>query len=383
MKFNFEVIPENIKSILRKTYLYKRQAIKSRYIVHCSEVDKILNQAPPILLQKTLLKKPYIAIVKTQNSELVKEYVNPKASWLRYERFCKKNDIPYQFYDITKSNWIEEAEKFDIIICHTESSPSYQDMIESKIYILENMLGKCCFPSYHEIWQYENKVRSNYLYQIHDLPSIPTLITHNKKEAINFINTASYPFITKTTIGSSSKGVTKVSSYKKAKFIVNSIFSNNGLKTYYTYQRQKDYFYTQTYIDDASFDLRIMIIGKKAFGYYRYPNKGDFRASGSGNIEKTSIPYQALRLAINIKNKLNSRLLGIDLLYSEKYNSYLIIETSLFNQIDTPEQLVIDQIPGYYDISDIDNIIFKNGKFWIQELTIYEVVNNWIETNIS
>jgi hypothetical protein len=57
---------------------------------------------------------------------------------------------------------MSEAKKYDIFICHTESNPAYQEMIESKIYILENLMGKFCFPSYHEVWQYENKNRANY-----------------------------------------------------------------------------------------------------------------------------------------------------------------------------------------------------------------------------
>ena len=137
----------------------------------------------------------------------------------------------------------------------------------------------------------------------------------------------------------------------------------------------KDLF--QEYIDDAKFDLRVMIMGNKAFGYYRYPNKGDFRASGAGNYEKRAIPIEALKIAIDVKNNLHSRLMGVDLLFSTKRQKYYIIEASLFNQIDTPEQLVIDGIPGYYDISDINNIIFKPGKFWIHELVMDEIIKEW------
>lgn len=118
-------------------------------------------------------------------------------------------------------------------------------------------------------------------------------------------------------------------------------------------------------MEDATFDLRIMLIGDMAFGYYRYPNKGDFRASGAGNFEKKSIPLDALKLAIEIRDKLQSRQLGVDLLYSEKYSQYFIIETSLFNRIDSPSQLEINGSSGYYDISDINNILFKEGRFWI------------------
>ena len=114
-----------------------------------------------------------------------------------------------------------------------------------------------------------------------------------------------------------------------------------------------------------------------AFGYYRYPIKGDFKASGSGIFEKKAIPIDALKLAIEIRSKLQSRQIGVDLLYSEKYSQYFIIETSLFNQIDSCIQLEVDGKPGYYDITNINNICFKEGRFWIQELTLNSVVVQW------
>lgn len=379
MKSKFNFIPEPIKSLFRKSGLYKKRAIRNRTVVKYYEVDSFLNEAPVLSLGFEMKEKPNVGIIKTQESVLGKDYVNPKASWLRYERFCKNNEIPYGFLDITRSNWMQEAEKYDLIVCHTESNPAYQEMIESKIYILENLMGKFCFPSYHEVWQYENKNRANYLYDYFRLPKIPTYVTQSREEAFELIEEIGYPFITKTTIGAGSTGVRKIKTRSEAVKMINSIFCHNGLKTQYLYQRQKDYFYIQKFINDARFDLRIMLVGDMAFGYYRYPNQGDFRASGAGNYEKKAIPDDALRLAIDVRSKLNSRLMGIDLLYSETNKKYYIIETSLFNQIDTPEQLVIDGVPGYYDISDIDNIRFKEGKFWIQELILRDVILEWYD----
>jgi glutathione synthase/RimK-type ligase-like ATP-grasp enzyme len=377
MKSKFHFIPESIKSKLRKTSAYKNRIIKQKLVVRPSEVDTFINQAPVLYLNNDLRIKPRVAIIKSQEKSIVEGYINPKASWLRYERFCKNNDIPYGFFDITRSNWMSEAKKYDIFICHTESNPAYQEMIESKIYILENLMGKFCFPSYHEVWQYEDKNRANYLYQHYDLPTIPTYVTQNKEEAYKLIDIVGYPFISKTTIGAGSTGVFKIDNRQQAVKRINKIFGFYGLKTQYPYQRQKDYFYIQKFVDDATFDLRIMLVGDRAFGYYRYPNKGDYRASGAGNYEKKALPEDALKLAIEVRNKLKSRQMGVDLLYSNKDKKYYIIETSLFNQIDTPEQLVIDGVPGYYDISDIDNIKFKKGRFWIQELILRDLIIEW------
>src|SRR5690625_3653393 len=184
MKIINKNIIQSIKRILRKMKFNKKRIIRNKVIVKYSEINHILDEAPALLLEKKFLKFPHVGIIKSQNNNLVEGYVNPKASWLRYERFCKNNNIPYDFLDIKKSNWIQKAEKFDIIVCHTESSPAYQEMMESKIYILEKLMGKTCFPSFHELWQYENKNRANYLYQYLNLPLIPTIVTNCKDEAI-------------------------------------------------------------------------------------------------------------------------------------------------------------------------------------------------------
>lgn len=376
MKSSTKVLPNFLFKFFRETSLYKKYTTLNRgYLIKYSEIDKVLDLAPPVLINFQLAKLPKVAIVRTTSKSILDGFVNPKSSWLRYERFCKINNIPYSFFDITNSDWLEKAEEFDIFVCHTPSNPAYQEMIESKIYILEKVIGKMCFPSYHEIWQYENKVRANYLYQYHNLPTIPTQVTHNLSEALEIVDKIEYPFITKTLIGASSSGVTLVQSKQQAKNRVNKIFSA-GLKTQFPYEKQKDYFYAQKFINDATFDLRIMIVGDKVFGYYRYPKKGDFKASGSGIVDKKAIPFEAVKLAVDVRNKLNSRQMGVDLLYSEKEQKFYIIETSLFNQIDTPEQLVVDGIPGYYDVSS-ENFVFKEGRFWIQELLMEYVIKEW------
>lgn len=377
MKSKFNFVPEKIKDMLRKTAAYKKSLINKGLFVSRDEAENCVNKAPNLYLRGDLKVKPKIGIIISQGKSLVEGYIDPRASWLRYERFCKNNDIQYGIYDIEKSDWIEEAAKYDIFVCHTESNPSDQDMLESKFYILEKHLNKHCFPSYHELWQYENKNRANYLYEINNLPTIPTRLTYSYEEAIDLVSKVNFPFITKTTIGAGSSGVKKISSKYEALKYINQVFSYKGRKSQYPYYRQKNYLYIQEFIDDATFDLRIMLVGDMAFGYYRYPNKGDFKASGSGNYEKKAIPGDALRLAIDVRNKLNSRQMGVDLLYSEKTDKYYIIETSLFNRIDTPEQLAIDGVPGYYDISNIDNIVFKEGRFWIQELVLRDIIEEW------
>lgn len=335
---------------------------------------KFLETAPPVLMpDRSKADGIKIGIVKDSNFYESKGLVSPRASWLRYERFCINNGIRYGFYDIYRSDWIEQAAQYDIIVWQTDSNPAEQHIAESKIYVLEHVLKKECFPSFHEVWQYEDKCRENYLYSALDIPSIPTVVTNSLDEALHSIDTADYPFIYKDYIGTGSREVVKIDSRSRARKLVYRIFMK-GKKGLWGHFFVKNIFYMQRFMADATFDLRVMMSGNKAFGYYRYPKKGDFKASGAGNYEKKEIPEDVLRLAYDIKRKLGVRQVGVDFLYSPAKGKYYVIETSVFNRIDTPEQLVVNGVAGYYDMSDLDNITFRPGKFWIQELTLQYLV---------
>src|SRR5690606_22864495 len=138
------------------------------------------------------------------------------------------------------------------------------------------------------------------------------------KEAIDFVNSSKFPIISKLSTGSASFGVEKLNNKGQALSVISKVFSDKGKKTYFPFERQKNYVYFQEFIEDAKFDLRIIVIDDILFGYYRYPNKGDFRASGAGIYEKKEIPEAAMELAFKVKAHYGTSCLATDFLYSEK-----------------------------------------------------------------
>ncbi len=353
-----------------------------RHYLPMEEVRRRVDEADEVLLEYCAATPPRIGIVR--DSEPVGGYVRPNDSWLRYERFCRRNGLDYGFYDIAASDWQRQAAQYDIIVWHTPSTPAVQAMAESKIYVLERMLGKSCFPSFDELWQYEHKSRASYLYEALGLPAIPTFATNSREEALRYAAQATYPLISKIDTASKSSGVRKIATAAQAKRLIRRIFTDrSGASTRWHYVRQKDYLYLQPFVDDATFDLRIFVVDDKAFGYYRYPAAGDFRASGSGICVKKELPEEAIRLAVDTVKRLGSRLMSVDMLYSPKQGRYLIIETSLFNRIDTCEQAVVDGVAGYYDVSDPNAIRFRPGRFWLQELSLKVVVEEWLRRHAS
>lgn len=362
--------------VLKKYYVKRRiRASKDLYELGGKELEDYLEEAEKVMLSDSSVAKNVIVGLVRDGHEY-EGYVKERAYYPKYERFLINNNIQYEYYDILDSNWLANASKFDLIVWHMTSDPSTQEIATNKLYILDKVLGKKCHPSFDEIWTYEDKVNMHYLYQVHNLPEIPTFVSHCKKDTLNYINKVQFPIISKLITGSSSYGVEKIESLKAAKKLINRTFSYKGSKTYFPYQRQKDYVLFQEFVPEAEFDLRIIVIGDKLFGYYRYPNKGDFRASGAGNYSKKEIDPIALEMAYQVKEKFNCIFLATDFLYSKANQCYYIIESSIFIGVDTPKQLEIDGVAGYYKRVAKGQYMFMKGKFWIQELALKELFVN-------
>lgn len=357
-------------SLLKKLYTTYRSKTKND-LMDNTELNEYLEQAEKVLLES----KPDIVVglVKGADSYSDIGLTRERDYYPKYERFLKNNNIVYKYYNPLSSDWMEQARGFDLIIWHTSSDPSTQEIAEGKIYVLEKM-GVKCLPSYDEVWSYENKIRANYLYELYKLPSIPTFISHSKSDAMSYINKAKFPIISKLSTGSASYGVEKIDNIKDAKKLIDQVFSYKGKETYFKYMSQKDYVYFQEFIEDATYDLRILCVGEDLFGYYRYPNEGDFRASGAGNYQKKEIPTEALELAYEVYKAFGSSFLATDFVYSEKIKQFLIIESSVFIGIDSCEQLSIDNVPGKYIRKAKNEYEFVEGKFWVQELTLKNII---------
>lgn len=340
-----------------------------------------INSAQPVLSNELSTRNIKIGLVKDIHNYGTN--IQKRAHWLKYERFLKNNSIEFSFIDIKLSNWIEQVKQIDLLIFRPDISPSAMHDAESKIYFTEKYLKIKCFPSYNELWLYEEKIRAFYLFSHFNIPHVPTFVSNDKNEIQQFIEKTTFPKVSKISSGSASKGVKLLKNKSQAIKFTNYIFAQ-GAKTYWSDHKQKDYIYLQDYVDDALFDLRIIIVGNKAFGYYRMRPKNDFRASGAGIYEKRELPDEALKIAINVKTALNTTVLAVDLIKRESNGEYLVIEASIFFDVDSPEQLLVDNIPGFYEISfDKAHPIFtfKSGKYWIQELILQEFLNQNMKQN--
>ena len=335
-----------------------------------------LDSAPNIYMNwPDDVVKPRVAIVKSEGT------AGNNASAPKYKRFLEANDIPYDEYDVNRSDFIEMAKKFDIIVWRMETTYAKQWEAADKLEILDRHLGKMLMPSSEALWLDEDKLRAQYIFEINNFPTIKTFSSHSKEEVIEYIEKCKYPIISKDKICSSGHGVFMIENKYQAKEVCDEIFST-GLKTNEDYIKQKDYVYFQEYVPNYGFDLRIIIIGDYFFGYYRYPKEGGFKASGSGIVDKKELPLEAMLLAKKVKQSLpKSNALGVDFIRDTRDDQYYIVETSLFVGIESCEQLMVDGIAGRYVEKD-NQFTFEPGRFWLQELMLEDLMKDWISKQV-
>ena len=335
--------------------------------------DEILENAPVILIKwPKNIKKPFVGLVRSERGHY--------AYYLKFERFLKENNIQYEYFDVKKSSFIIKAQKFDVIVWRTLSS--YCDKCEAtdKIEFMQDFMGKMTLPSKESLWYYEDKVREQWLFDYYHLPAIKTFISYSKAEAEDFIKKAKYPFISKDRTCSSSEGVILVKNIGQAQNICRRIFGS-GMDLYEKYIRQKNYVLFQEFVPNRGFDLRVIMVGNSYFGYYRFPRNGDYKASGSGVVEKKEIPLEVLLLAKKVRVCLpKTYLLAVDFLQDSRDNKYYIIESSIFISIETCEQLAINGVVGRY-IEDNLEFTFEPGRYWLQDLMMQELMKDWIVFN--
>ncbi len=353
---------------LRKTAWYSRirQHLPMRRPAYVNDRDKI-NDAEIVKIDwPDQVKKPLIGIV--QDNETF-----PR--WTKYCRFLDNNLFNYVLYDLHAHDWIEKAEKLDIIIGISSSEVWDLDEFRRKYYFLEKFQGKTCYPSAEHVNLYEDKMLEAYLARVYGFPFANTYISHNEADALAITENLNYPSISKISPASGSVGVELVHSQKEARKIVNRAFSAVGRNTFTAHFRQKNYIYFQDFIPNDGYDIRVIVAGNWLFGYYRKVLAGDFRASGMNLVEKRELPETALRIAYQVNKVVNSPMLVVDMVHGLD-DKYYIIEFSPICQMEFPEQLHVNGVPGVYVFDSDDAYHFEKGRYWVHELALKEFLIN-------
>jgi glutathione synthase/RimK-type ligase-like ATP-grasp enzyme len=283
----------------------------------------------------------------------------------RWIRYCEQNNIHFKIVDVYQSDIIDQVRDCDAFMWH-HNQGDYRDCLFAKqlLYSLQKK-GLKVFPDYDTTWHFDDKVGQKYLLESIGAPLVPSYVFYTKKDAIDWVNSASFPKVFKLRGGAGSANVMFVKDKYDARKLINTAFGRgfkqynavNSLKERWRKYKlgkanatyvvkglfrlfirpvlskmrapEKGYVYFQDYIPNNFYDIRVCVVGNRAFAIKRLVREHDFRASGSGSIiyEKTQIDERCIQIAFDVNCRLNAQSVGFDFVF-DIHNNPLIVEIS-------------------------------------------------------
>ena len=321
----------------------------------------------------------------------------------RWIEYCNNNSIRYKIVNCYNSDIIEQLKDYDGLLWHHDPR-ILEDSLFAKqlLFSLEKRKIKI-FPDFDTGWHFDDKVGQKYLLESINAPLVPSFIFYNQKNALQWAKKTSYPKVFKLRKGAGSSNVKLIKSYNQNKKVIKKAFKKGfsqfnkkdflkerirefkngkanlidvlkgfrilfiGSNIAKMQGNEKGYVYYQEFIPNNNFDIRIIVIGKKAFAIKRMVRENDFRASGSGEIcyNPNEIDERCIKIAFKTNEKLKADSIAYDFVF-DKNNNPLIIELSYGFDMK-----IYDECTGFWD----KNLIWHPGKFNPQEWIIENLIN--------
>lgn len=298
---------------------------------------------------------------------------NPKStihsgSWtIPWKEYCDENNLKYELVNEARVDLIEYLLGFDLVLWHFSGfNHSHMMFSRSILYSLQSA-GVEVFPNYNEAWHFDDKVAESFLLQSIKA-SIPDYYFFMDKEAaMDWANSfKGYPIVAKLKNGSGSHNVKILNGVNDAKKYIETMFSTgfesnpsilfkgtSNLKSAKSlsvlfkrakripeflrnynksklFPNEKNYVYLQEFIPNEGYDLKVVVIGDKLSFIARNVRKGDFRASGGGDLfyDKSLITQQIIDSAFEVCDKLNIKCMGFDYVVDKANGLGKIVEMS-------------------------------------------------------
>lgn len=282
----------------------------------------------------------------------------------RWIPYCEKNNIDFKLVNCFGTDIMQQLEDCDALMWHFNHKGARESKFAKQLLFAVQHTGKKVFPDYNTAWHFDDKVAQKYLLEGINAPLAPAYAFYTKKEALEWAKKTSYPKVFKLRNGAGSDNVKLVKSFDGAKKLIQKSFAR-GFKQYdafgnlkerirlfkagktnffdvakgigrifYTTQyarvtgKEMGYVYFQEFIPQNDSDIRVCVVGDKAFAIKRMVRENDFRASGSGSIlyDKKYFDDDTIKTAFDISEKLKDQCMAYDFVYMD--GKPLIVEIS-------------------------------------------------------
>ena len=266
--------------------------------------------------------------------------------WPLYQKEFEKHGFQVELFDIWQQKEQERllSGSYDAFIWRAKHNPSIKRLARRFLYMFDQEFNIPTFPDWHHYWHYDDKIGQSYLLKKYEIPSPQTFIFYKKEDALDWLETASFPLVFKCAHGAGSANVGLFKNANQARKYIKKVFGR-GVKTFFKNEIQRDYVYLQEFIKGTEGDCKLICYNNnRVHGIYRENRKDAPFASGSGKTLAYDFPEEVLQLVADANSKLNYNFMSYDLLKTTD-DKWLISEFGIiFGDL---KNTIYDQTPIY------------------------------------
>jgi len=268
--------------------------------------------------------------------------------------------------------------------------------------VIERELGLLVYPNQHTCWHYDDKIAQAYLLKALGIPTPQTWVWFDRDAALAWAAEAPYPLVLKLASGAGSTNVRLVRDRNEARAWINHLFAHRVLslddepRTATSLARrvadaarlllrgtlpalrdngrepQTGYVLFQKFLPGNLYDTRVNIIGNRAWARRRFNRPDDFRASGSGILDRdpSGIDLGFVRLAFRATAALSAQSCSIDGLYDG--DRHTLCEISY-----TTPSWGTHRCPGYWVLEgepETGTLRWVEGHVWGEQAQIEDLL---------
>lgn len=294
-----------------------------------------------------------------------------KGPWnCRWIAYCEENKIPHKVVNCYSTDIIDQIKDCAGLMWSFNQANPHDILMARNVLNAAELMGLKVFPDYYTNWHFDDKLSQKYLFEALSLPVVPAWAFFERDKALEFIETCEMPIVAKLRHGAGSYNVRLLKNRSDARTYINRMFGNGyspapamfadavnkfrvavdkgGIKSVIsrakkapnfiresTYGRkyfghEKGYVYLQKFIPGNKFDVRVTVIGNRAWIFKRMVRKGDFRASGSGmfDFNTSDLPSALIVRSINIAGILHMQSCSFDWI-RDRWGNWFFVEISM------------------------------------------------------
>lgn len=286
---------------------------------------------------------------------------------------CEDNHVESVDIDIMSPDWMQQCTP-DIDGYLVRPPCTYQEhksIFDERIYFLNKVLQRPIYPSFNELYTYENKRNMHLFLDGHSIPHAKTQVFMRKSDVLATLDETVFPIVSKSNIGASGSAVQIIKNKSQLITLLNKVFGRfspelalgwfptrkkKGLPLPCFGRAQKHYMITQEFLN-IKWEWRMIRIGDSYIGHQKLLGDNGF-ASGSELVGWETPPDELLWLLHDATEKMGMRCMTLDIFETTDGHFY-VNEMQAIIGAYRPYQMKVDGKPGRF--------LLDNGKFIFEE----------------